>query len=98
MKRDDRFAFLGLHNLDVVRADDHLFGYAVPVGCTGLVFEQDLGSVGELIEVVENEVRTRPLIPEAMAGDVGVRPFLPRKPVAEMWTTDVLSFFSLTEL
>jgi hypothetical protein len=98
LKRDERFAFFGLHNLDIVRVDDLPFGHAVLIGRPRLVLEQDLLSLDELVEVVEDEVRARPLVPETMADDVGVRPFCQGKPVAGMWTTDCLSFSSLTEL
>ena len=97
LESDERLAFFGFHDLDVVRVDDLLSGNAVLVRIPRLVLEQDLRPLGELVEVVEDEVRARALVPEAMAGDVGVGPSLPGEARGGMWTVDFVSFSSEIE-
>src|SRR5215210_7546328 len=77
LQGDERSAFFGFHYLDVVGIYGQLIGHAVSVLGPCRVLEQDLISLDQLIQVVEDQVRVRALVPEAMAGDVGVGLFLP---------------------
>jgi hypothetical protein len=79
LERDERLAFFGFHDPDVFRVDDLLFGNAIFVRIPRLVLEQDLLSLTEDVEVVEDQMRSRALVPETMAGNVGVRALLPGK-------------------
>ena len=80
LQGDERLAFLGFHYLDVVRIYDLLIRHAVGVCGPCRVLEQDLIALDQLLEVVEDQVRVRALVPEAMTGDVGVGPLLPGEP------------------
>jgi len=98
LQGDERFASHGFHYLHVVGIPDQLVGHAVGVCGLRRVLEQYLISLGQLVQVVEDQVGIRALVPEAMTSVVGVGSILPGKPVAGMWTMDLLSFSSETEL